>query len=136
MILPEKHLKLELVTNLHILVRIDLLGPGSFVDLAWALRKFKGLQKLYVGFVFVIRAYMRRDNADRWRTSSALDGLVCRVMRDTPTNIEIFWGVWNELRAQMLENESSFRNLGFLDGGMLEKMARVYEPLRGRNLPY
>jgi len=55
MILPEKHLKLELVTNLHILVRIDLLGPGSFVDLAWALRKFKGLQKLYVGFVFVIR---------------------------------------------------------------------------------
>jgi hypothetical protein len=129
--LPEKQLRLPLMSNLHVLVRIDLIGPGSFVDLSDAMRKLTGLRRLYVGFVFARRAYMRRDNAERWMKSSALNGLVCRIVRDTPRDVDIFWGAWDELRGQMLENEVGFRNLGFLDGRMLEDMGRNYDPLRG-----
>jgi hypothetical protein len=129
--LPEKQLSLPLVTNLKILVRIDLMGPGSFVDLGSVMQKLPGLRKLCIGFVFARRAYMRRDNAERWMESSALGGLICRIMRETPRDIQLCWGVWNELRGQMLQNEVGFRNLGFLDGRMLEEMSMVYEPLRG-----
>jgi len=74
---------------------------------------------------------MRRDNAERWTKSSALDGMICRIMRDTPREVGISWGMWDGLRAQMLENEVGFRNLGFLDGTMLEEMGRTYETLKG-----
>jgi hypothetical protein len=129
--LPEKHLNLAIVPNLKILVRIDLTGPGSFVNLANVLGKLVGLRKLCVGFVFARRAYMRRDNAERWIESVALGGLICRIIRETPRDVELCWGVWKELRGQMLLNEVGFRNLGFLDGRMLEEMGRVYGPLRG-----
>lgn len=129
--LPEKQLRLPFVTNLKILVRIDLMGPGSFVNLGNIMQKLPGLRKLCIGFVFARRAYMRRDNAERWMQSSALGGLICRIIRETPRNVDLCWGVWTELKDQMLVNEVGFRNLGFLDGRMLEEIGQVYEPLRG-----
>jgi hypothetical protein len=129
--LPEKHLRLPLLTNLKILVRVDLMGPGSFIDLGRPMQKLPGLRKLCIGFVFARRAYMRRDNAERWMESSAVGGLICRITRETPRDVELCWGVWSELRDQMLVNEVGFRNLGFLDGRMLEEMSQIYEPLRG-----
>lgn len=130
-LLPEKQLRLPLVTNLKILIRIDLMGAGSFVDIGRVVEKLPGLRKLCIGFVFARRAYMRRDNAERWTQSSALNGLVCRIMRETPREVELCWGVWKELRVQMLQNEVGFRNLGLLDGRMLEEMGQVYEQMRG-----
>lgn len=129
--LPEKQLRLSLVTNLKILIRIDLMGAGSLVDLGSVVKTLSGLRKLCIAFVFAKRAYMRRDNAERWTQSSALNGLICRIMRATPKEVELCWGVWKELRVQMLQNEVGFRNLGFLDGRMLEEMGQVYEPMRG-----
>lgn len=74
---------------------------------------------------------MRRDNAGKWTESSSLNGLMCRIIRETPRDVHLCWGVWTELKDQMFQNEVGFRNLGFLDGRMLNEMSQVYEPLRG-----
>lgn len=101
---PGEQSRLDLVTNVKVLVRIDLMSAGSFVDLGRGLEKVAGPRELNIAFVFVERAYMRRDKAERWTLSPALNGLVCRIMREMPGKVELCWGVWKGLRLQMRQN--------------------------------
>lgn len=130
-ILPENELQLSKIRDMVLLILVEELDGGSYVDMAMFMEKFSSLRRLKVAFIFRERMYIRKDNAGLWRMSASLQGLVCHVVQTVPNSVQLGWihggGQADELRGRKWAMGSCV----YIPSATLAEMAATFEPLRG-----
>lgn len=131
LILPDVLFQLHKIRDVVLKVRLGDIDNGSFLDIETLIMSFPNLKMLKVAIDFEERVYIRREMAELWSQSAAVQGIVGRVVQTVPISVSLGW-IDGDEKADINGRYGPFLGNGaYIPSTVLRKMAKNFEPLRG-----
>jgi hypothetical protein len=129
--LPEIEFQLSKIRDVVLVVLLEELDGGSYFDMQALMRSLPGLSRLAMAFTFQERMYIHKGNAERWKASALLQGIVCRIVQSVPEHVLLQWTAGTEQDDQLRGRKWSMGPCVYIPSKVLGEMASVFEPLKG-----
>jgi hypothetical protein len=133
--LPEKQLQLSKIRNVVLVVSLEQLDGGSYNDIDTIVHNLPAVWNLTVAFTFQERMYIHRENAERWRMSALLLGMVCTIVQAVPKSVDLSWVNGTEVHDELRGLKWSMGACSYIPKKVLSEMAGMFAPLRGTLAP-